>query len=907
MASSSSSSALNSGSAGASIHNSHSNRGKRSRSSPSTNSGSSAAPSPPPSKLPRSATQSDGSFLQTFAATNRFRLGFPTHLALTPGGDCLLFLRSSSSTSFVHDLFSLDLRSLTERRLLTAQALLGGAEERLSVEEKAMRERMRISGKGLQSFLLSPADPSLLLLPFAGQLHLFNRTTSDVTQLTHSSSPPLCPQWSPDGSMIAFVRDSDIHVLDVPSSTEWQLTFVPSSSTSTLTNGVADFIAAEEMSRFTGMWWSPDSLHLVYQQTDTTGMERFTIADPSDPASAPTQFAYPRAGKKNASIRVGIVAVDKAKWVGRRSRGGSAASSSASSPAASSPASALTTPTHAPSPPPISVDSPDSGDDALLTSLTESGTGKVVFSPSSHSKRFHYKGSHVTDATIWVTWDRERWPYLVQVVWSHVQCEMTLVVLSRDQREMAILLCETISGVTRELLVEREEERESWINIDQSCMEHLWLEGGQHFVWATERSGQWAVHLHDHKGQLVRKLVHEAHGYRSVVFVDARHDWLYVHASPDPSQQHLLRVPLGLKEEGREAKWLTYAPGVHKATIKRSSWPFCLHQHSSLRQKPVWAVRKLDEGKLEEQQGGAVVQDVAEAMPFESRVSIDTITVPASPMPLYTAVTLPSDLDPSSDRLHPVLVYVYGGPHFQSVTHDYHSYILAHFIASHSFYVVSIDNRGTPFRSRAFERAISRHLATVPVEDQVAGLKEVMRQHPRMDPTRVGVWGWSFGGLMAALLTQLHPSTFHAGIAGAPVTRWDLYDTLYTERYLGLPDEEAEAYRESSPITYADRLRRPLMLIHGTSDDNVYLSHSLQLSDALFREGKEHDFVPLINFTHMVSDPTVVVQLYRTVLRFMEKHVKHRQVEEEEKEEDGEGEKGGGMEDSVQQSAVAPT
>ena len=444
-------------------------KGKRSR--PPT------SPIPPP-KYPRSANPSShSSFLPLFASTNRFRLGFPTHLTLTPGGDCLLYLRASSSTSFIHDLYCLDLATRTERLLVTASALLGGAEERLSVEEKAMRERMRLSGKGLQSFSLSPADPSLLLLPFAGQLHLFNRLTGERTQLTHSSSPPLSPQWSPDGSMVAFIRDADIHLLDVPSSTEWQLTFIPStSSPSSLTNGLADFIAAEEMSRFSGMWWSPDSLHLVYQQTDSSGMERFTIADPSDPSAPPLSTPYPRAGGKNASVRVGILAVDKARWVGRRSRGGSATSSSSPTPSHTTPSSSPTTPS--PSLPPITVDSLDADDDSLhLTSLTESSTGKVVFSPSSHSKRFHYKGSHITDQTIWVKWDRERWPYLVQVVWADVQCELTVIVQSRDQREMAVLVCETISGDTRPLLVEVE-GKGSWVTIDQSCLERMWVEGG---------------------------------------------------------------------------------------------------------------------------------------------------------------------------------------------------------------------------------------------------------------------------------------------------------------------------------------------------------------------------------------------------------------------------------------------
>ena len=833
-------------------------------------------------------------------------------MTLTPGGDSLLFLRSSAPSSFIHDLFSLDLATNVERRLLTATALLHGAEERLSTEEKAMRERMRMSGKGLQSFSLSPSDGALLLLPFAGQLHLFNRLSGEVTQLTHSSSPPLSPQWSPDGSMIAFVRDADIHVLDVQSGVEWQLTFIPSSSSSsssssasTLSNGLADFIAAEELSRFTGLWWSPDSLHVVYQQTDTAGMERFTIADPSDPAAVPAQFPYPRAGKKNASVRVGIVAVEKGRRLGRRSRGGSAANSSLSSPSHSTHASAFTTPTHGGgaaaeggAPPALITDADIvDGDDSLhLTSLTESATGKVVFSPSSHSKRFHYKGAHITDSTIWMTWDRERWPYLVQVHWADVQCELTLVVLSRDQAEMAVLLCETISGDTRPLLVERGDSgggSGGWVNVDQTCLEHLWLPGGRLFLWTTERSGRWTVELYDSKGQHVRRLVDQDVGYRSIIHVDARNDALYIHASADPTQQHLVRVPLGLQGNAGKPEVLTTSAGVHKCTIKRSSLPFVIHQHNSLSRMPVAAVRRLDNaGAIEEAKDSVLVRDEAEKMPFPSRVTIEPVTVSSTPLPLYTAVVPPPVVE--ADRQYPVLVYVYGGPHFQAVLHDYQSFILAHFFASHGYYVVSIDNRGTPYRSRAFERAISRHLATVPVEDQLEGLRAVMQKHPRMDADRVGVWGWSFGGLMSALLCQLHPDVYHAGVAGAPVTAWTDYDTAYTERYLGLPDTDAEAYRESSPMTYADRLCVPLLLLHGTSDDNVYVSHSLMLSNALFRAGKEHEFLALVNFTHMVSDPVVVSALYTKLLSFFNRHVKQRkarldgqQQQQAEGEEDG--------------------
>ena len=933
--------------------------GTHSSSSSSSSSSASSTRSKQHKPSHAAASSSFSSFLQSYAETNRYRLGYPSHLTLTPDGDTLLFLRASSSTSFSHDLYSLELQSGAESCLLSASALLpNGASEQLSVEEKAMRERMRLSGKGLQSFFLSPADSQLVLLPFAGQLHLFDRRTQGVTQLTHSSSSPLSPQWSPDGSMISFVRDSDIHLIDVASSTSWQLTFIPtaasaSSSSSpspasacTVTNGLPDFIAAEEMSRFTGHWWSPDSLHIVYQQTDTAGMEVFFIADPSAPSAPPVSFPYPRAGKKNASVRLGIIAVERGRWTGRRSRTSSTASSSAASPAVSahhspsqvrsagaassafsSPASASSASAASPSAaaagaaaftplPPITIDDsePGSDDNRLhLTSLTDQRTGKIVFSPSSHSKRFAYKDRHITDSTIWVQWDVRAFPYLVAVNWSDVLSPLTLVVQSRDQRTVQLLRCETITGNTEELLREQDEH---WIGIDQSALENMWLQGGEAFVWSSERSGSWTVELYDRRGRWLRRLVQPELGYRSIVYVDCGNDVLYIHASPDPTQQHLVRVPLGLRTEGGDgeemqeqqqltAAVLTRTEGMHKAVIKHSARSRFIHQLNSLSGKPCVAVRELSQDGSVEEGWSVGVKDVAAPLPFlPSRTIIDTVTVPSSPLPLYTAVIPPASLSASEypppasapPRRYPVLVHCYGGPHYQTVTRDCHSFLVPHFFASQDFFVVSIDNRGTPFRTAAFERSIHGRLAEVPVQDQTAALTALLALHPAMDPQRVGIWGWSFGGLMAAMCACLHPSVYCAAVAGAPVTQWADYDSHYTERYLGMPRSEADgqriedegeegagtavdAYAVNSPITAADQLQVPLLLVHGTADDNVYLSHSLLLSAALFRAGRQHEFLPLVNCTHMVADPLINQRLLERMLSFFLHNVRDRVVQ----------------------------
>jgi dipeptidyl-peptidase-4 len=219
--------------------------------------------------------------------------------------------------------------------------------------------------------------------------------------------------------------------------------------------------------------------------------------------------------------------------------------------------------------------------------------------------------------------------------------------------------------------------------------------------------------------------------------------------------------------------------------------------------------------------------------------------------------------------------------------------LLRQWFADHGYVVVAVDGRGTPGRGRAFERALKEadeagsaageaiqrgaaasfsgppaggSFGRVPLDDQVDALRALATTRPEMDLARVGIYGWSFGGYLAALAVLRRPDVFHVGIAGAPVVEWRDYDTCYTERYLGLPDENRAGYDDSSLLPLASELSRPLLLIHGTTDDNVYFLHSLKLADALFRAGRPFELLPLQGFTHMVPDPAVRERLYTRIL-----------------------------------------
>jgi dipeptidyl-peptidase-4 len=234
---------------------------------------------------------------------------------------------------------------------------------------------------------------------------------------------------------------------------------------------------------------------------------------------------------------------------------------------------------------------------------------------------------------------------------------------------------------------------------------------------------------------------------------------------------------------------------------------------------------------------------------------------------LATAVLLPRDHRRGTPL--PVLLDPYGGPHAQRVVQARGAFTSSQWFADQGFAVVVVDGRGTPGRGAAWERAVHLDLATPVLEDQLDALAAAAEVEPDLDLTRVAIRGWSFGGYLAALAVLRHPEVVHAAIAGAPVTDWRLYDTFYTERYLGHPDAEPAAYAATSVVADADRLQRPLLLIHGLADDNVVAAHTLQLSSALLAAGRPHQVLPLTGVTHMASQEDVAENLLLLQLAFL--------------------------------------
>ena len=459
--------------------------------------------------------------------------------------------------------------------------------------------------------------------------------------------------------------------------------------------------------------------------------------------------------------------------------------------------------------------------------------------------------------TRWVEWDREKYPYLARVVWKEGTAPLCVVVQNRAQQEELLLAVDPATGATRELLREKDS---AWLNLDTKPMP-VWLKDGKQFLWTTERNGTWQVELHSADGALVRAVTPADFQLEQFLDVDEASRSIVVSGGPDSRERHLFRF--FLDTEG-EAKPLTREPGRHHAVFGEGSDQF-LHRFDLMDGRSAWEVARGSDGNKI-----AALPSVAERPSSLPRVEL-LRTDGARQMD--AAIVRPRAF--KKGERYPVILDVYAGPHHKQVVAQPDRYMIDQWMADRGYIVVLLDGRGTPGHGREWERAIRGNLIKAALEDQVAGLEALSKREPAMDLKRVGAVGWSFGGYFSAMAVMQKPDVFRCAVVGAPVVTWENYDTFYTERYLGLPSENAEAYRLSNVLTYAKDLRRPLLLIHGLTDDNVYAQHSMQLADALFTAGKSFNFLPLLG-THMVSEPVQRLRRQTRIMEFFDAELKTR-------------------------------
>jgi len=471
--------------------------------------------------------------------------------------------------------------------------------------------------------------------------------------------------------------------------------------------------------------------------------------------------------------------------------------------------------------------------------------------------------------------------YLARVDWFPDGRRLAVQRQSRDQRALDLLAADATSGATRALLTER---APAWVDLND---ELTFLPRSGRFIWASDRTGFRHLYLYDGDGTLVRPLTAGewmvvGDGWRRAVqAVDERRGLLWFTANAEtPLERHLYVVPLDGSAPPRR---VTTDAGWHSVAMAENGSVFL--DTFSTPERPASVTLRGADGR---ERAVLVANALDAAHPYapyldsHSPTEFGTLRA-ADGQELHWMMVKPRDLVPG--RRYPVIVDVYGGPGAQDVRRAWNNSargidgFFHQYLARQGYVVFALDNRGTGARGVAFETALHRRMGTVEVADQVRGV-EYLRSLPFVDGERIGIFGWSYGGYMALLCAMQAPDAFAAAVSGAPVTDWRLYDTHYTERYMGTPADNAAGYAAANVMNHAEGLAGPLLVMHGMADDNVLFTHSTALFKRLQDLGKPFDVMVYPGSKHgLLRSPETRLHGYRQVVRFFDEHLRGQQGE----------------------------
>ncbi len=457
----------------------------------------------------------------------------------------------------------------------------------------------------------------------------------------------------------------------------------------------------------------------------------------------------------------------------------------------------------------------------------------------------------------WLETGDETEVYLPQVTWHPDSDHVVVARLDRLQTLLELLMCDAATGDCSQILAERDPR---WINL---LGPPKFIREGKEFLWLSERDGFAHIYRYDIHGTLKGQLTRGKWTVRSIDAVDEETAEVYFTANADELTEYgIYRVEAGDDDVERVSEDM----GVHHAQFSPRI-DYFLDTHSALDRPPRTDIRARS-GEL------VAVMDRADLSAYSAPdVMNDLFPIEtADGETLMALLTRPTALEP--DRRYPVLIYVYGGPHAQVVRNAFRTTFQPwrNYMASRGVLVFSVDGRGSGGRGRVFETAIHRRLGEVELQDQLAGAA-YLKTLPFVDPKRIGIFGWSYGGTMVLNALLRTKGVFKVGVAVAPVTDWRQYDTAYTERYMQRPSDNPEGYEDTSLLAVADRLKTPLLLVHGLADDNVQFSNSALLVNAFLKAGRSFEVMFYPGKSHGIRGAEARTDLFTRITRFVERHI----------------------------------
>lgn len=687
----------------------------------------------------------------------------PRALKLSPDGKLVTLLKPRADEKERLDLWAIDTATGAERMLVDSKKTGSGAE--LSEAEKMQRERDRsVAGStGITSYDWSP-DGKTILVPVDGDLYLA-ALDGKVTRLTDTPDGELNGVVSPKGGFVSFVRGGNLFVQPM-NGREKQLT---QGASETLSWGVSEFVAQEEMDRRTGYWWSPTDAQIAVARVDESPVGIVTRTAIGGEGTKVYQQRYPAAGTPNAIVDLFVMNAD--------------------------------------------------------------GSGQVQ-----------------------VDLGADKNVYLARVDWSKDGKTLYVQRESRDQQRLDLLAVDPTTGRVKIVLTETSK---SWINLSNNFTP---LRDGS-FLWWSEKTGHGHLyHVRDGKWTALTSGEWEV---RDIVGVDEGKGLVYFTGNRDtPLEQQLYVASLAktgpLKALAAKGWWndavMDGAASRIVVTRQNADQPKQVYLADSGGKQLQWISENALKGD----------HPYAPYLASHARTLFGTVKA-ADGSTLYTKMLTPP-MQPG--KRYPVFMIHYGGPGAGRQVTNTWSGALNQYLVDQGWIVFSIDNRGTPDRGKAFEDHIHRAMGTVEVDDQLKGV-EWLKAQPFVDPERIATYGWSYGGYMSLKLAEKAPGTFAAIVSGAPVTKWEFYDTHYTERYLGQPQDKPSAYPGSDAVDEAVKIKDPLLLIHGMSDDNVVFDNSTALMAKMQGAAVPFELMVYPGQTHRVGGPKISVHLWTTIENFL--------------------------------------
>jgi dipeptidyl-peptidase-4 len=719
---------------------------------------------------PVAAQQADSSLLtlERIYDGGEFAPQFPGALRWMPDGNAYTKLERSTAIEGGQDLVRYDAATGTRQVLVAASQLLPpGAQRPIRVE----------------GYTWSPDGNQLLIYTNSARVWRAN-TRGDywvlrvgdgqLKKLGGAAAPStlMFAKFSPDNSKVGYVREHNIYVEDLATSSITQLT---TDGSRTTINGTFDWVYEEEFFLRDGFRWSPDSRLIAYWQLDATGVRDYLLLNTTDSLYSFTiPVQYPKAGTTNSAARIGVVPV----------AGGQ---------------------------------------------------------------------------TRWMQIEGDaRNNYLARMEWSGNSNEIVIQHLNRLQNTLQVMLGDAATGRVRTVLTERDS---AWVDVVDDLR---WLDTDRRFTWISERSGWRQVYLVSRDGGSVRPVTTGNFDVERVLQIDEKSGYVYYIASPDnPTQRYLFRSRLN--GSGRPER-LTPAgqSGTHQYSLAPGArWG--VHTWSSFATPPATELVQLPQHRT--------VNVLASNDSLKARVNrlrrgeSRFFRVSAGDgVELDGWVMFPPGMD--STKKYPLLFHVYGEPAGTTVTDGWgwDDYLWHLMLTQQGYIVASLDNRGTPsLRGRDWRKVVYRKIGVVASIDQ-AGAARTMMGWPLVDSSRIGIWGWSGGGSMTLNMMFRYPEIYRTGMSVAPVPDQHLYDTIYQERYMGLPQDNEADYREGSPLTYADRLKGNLLVVHGTGDDNVHFQGTERLINALVAANRPFTMMAYPNRTHGIFEGEGTTMHLRSLL-----------------------------------------